>query len=95
MKGKPLTADVFEELMRDAGAEGVSRDGLDEMDQVMNTYALYISRYAYEIARHAGRSTIEDDDIRLAAMNVNLGGGFLPGVQLPQLSKGEAGEPVQ
>ena len=92
MKQTEFTPEAFEELVRDAGAEGISADGMATMNEVMHTYALYISRYAYEIARHKGRSTIADEDIRLAAMNVNLGGGFLPGVQM---GHGAAGEPVK
>ena len=92
MKHTELTPELFEQLIRDAGAEGISADGMAEMNQVMHTYALYVSRYAFEIARHKGRSTIADDDIRLAAMNVNLGGGFMPGVQM---GLGAASEPVK
>ncbi len=79
MKGNELTREQFAELLRTAGAEDVSPDATDEMMDVVSNYALYISRYAFQVATHSGRRNVEATDVKLAAMNVTLGAGRLAG----------------
>lgn len=50
-----------------AGAKRVSADAMDAFSDVLQELAEKISRDAAEIAKHTGRKTIHDADIKLAA----------------------------
>ncbi|MBI2541403.1 NFYB/HAP3 family transcription factor subunit [Candidatus Woesearchaeota archaeon] len=52
-----------------AGAKRVAQDGVDAFTEVLTEIALKISKKAAEISRHAGRKTVHEGDIRLAAKN--------------------------
>ncbi len=56
-----------EKLVRDAGAQRVSADAVERMNEVVSEYGMKIARYAVEIARHSGRKTVKENDIKLAA----------------------------
>jgi len=50
-----------------AGAKRVAADAMDAMSESLQEYALEVSKKASEIAKHSGRKTIQDIDIKLAA----------------------------
>lgn len=56
----------FERLMKKAGAKRVSEDAMDEMAKVLEEKMTEISREAALLAKHAGRKTILDEDVRIA-----------------------------
>lgn len=56
-----------EKLIRNAGAQRVSADAIDRLNEVLTDYGTNVAKYAVEIARHSGRKTIKESDIRLAA----------------------------
>jgi histone H3/H4 len=56
-----------EKLIRNAGAFRVSADAIDRLNEVLTTYAMDMAKYAVEIARHSGRKTVKENDIKLAA----------------------------
>jgi histone H3/H4 len=56
-----------EKLIRAAGAGRVSADAINRLNEVLTDYATNIAKYAVEIARHSGRKTIKENDIKLAA----------------------------
>lgn len=53
--------------MREAGASRVSDEAKAFLAQVLEEYALKISEEAKSFAEHAGRKTITEKDIKLAA----------------------------
>ncbi len=55
-----------EEVIRKAGAERVSKDVAKELALVLEERAVEISAKAVKLAKHAGRKTITEEDIRLA-----------------------------
>ena len=59
-------APVARLLMR-AGAKRVSADAVDAFAEVIQNLAEEISRQAARIAKHSGRKTIKEGDIKLAA----------------------------
>ena len=59
-------ASVARILMK-AGAKRVSADAVDEFTEKLTDIALKISKMAAEISRHAGRKTIHESDVKLAA----------------------------
>ncbi|MBI4143418.1 NFYB/HAP3 family transcription factor subunit [Candidatus Woesearchaeota archaeon] len=61
-------ASVARILVR-AGAKRVSQDGADAFADVLTDIALKISKKAAEISKHAGRKTIHEGDVKLAAKN--------------------------
>ena len=69
MKRKTSTipkASVARILVR-AGAKRVSADGVDAFTEVLTDIAVKISTKAAEISKHAGRKTVHEGDVRLAA----------------------------
>ncbi len=60
-----------EKLLKMAGAERVSADAIAYLNELLVNYGLEISKYAIEIAKHAGRKTVQGGDIKLAAENMS------------------------
>ena len=59
-------ASVARILMK-AGAKRVSADAVDAFTEVLTDIAVKISSRAAEISKHAGRKTVHEGDVRLAA----------------------------
>ena len=59
-------ASVARILMK-AGAKRVSQDSVDAFTDVLTDIALRISSRASQIAKHTGRKTVHEGDIKLAA----------------------------
>ena len=59
-------ASVARILMK-AGAKRVSADGVDAFTDVLTDIAIKISKKASDIAKHAGRKTVHEGDVKLAA----------------------------
>ena len=59
-------ASVARILMK-AGAKRVSADAVDAFTDVLTDIAVKISSKASQIAKHAGRKTVHEGDVRLAA----------------------------
>lgn len=60
----PLAA--MEKILKQCGAERVSEKAKQEMKNVIEEIAEGIADRAIQLAKHAGRSTIKDRDIKLA-----------------------------
>lgn len=56
-----------EQLIRNAGAHRVSADAIDRMNELLTNYGMEVAKYAVEIARHGGRKTVKDEDVKLAS----------------------------
>ena len=54
-------------ILMKAGAKRVSADAVDAFTEVMQGIAEKIGTQAARISKHAGRKTIHEDDIKLAA----------------------------
>ena len=59
-----------ERIIRDMGAFRVSADAITSLNEAIAQRGMAISKYAVEIASHAGRKTIKESDIRLAETKV-------------------------
>lgn len=62
---KQLPLAPLERLLRDAGAKRVSKGALKEFSAVISDYAFDLSAEAAVLARHAGRKTIIDEDVKM------------------------------
>ena len=56
-----------ERLIRDAGAQRVSADAVEKMNEILTEFGRKIAKYAVEIARHGGRKTVKEGDVILAS----------------------------
>ncbi|MFX0060670.1 MAG: histone [Promethearchaeota archaeon] len=56
-----------EKLIRNAGAQRVSAEAIETMNEIVTNYGKNLAKYAVEIARHSGRKTVKESDIRLAS----------------------------
>ena len=56
-------------ILMKAGAKRVSADAAETFAEVLTEIAVKISTRAAEISRHAGRKTVHEGDIKLAAKN--------------------------
>lgn len=60
----------FERILKKAGAKRVSHDALEEFSKVMDERLYRIAKEAAALAKHAGRKTIIEEDIRLARRKI-------------------------
>lgn len=63
---KDIPLAPLERLLRKAGAKRVSKSALKEFAVVLADYAHDLSAEALALAKHAGRKTIVDSDVRMA-----------------------------
>lgn len=53
-------------IMKNAGAQRISGDAVDELLSAMESYGTNIASKANALAHHAGRKTVKASDIKLA-----------------------------
>lgn len=61
----PIAA--VDRIIRKAGAQRVSESAAEELAEILEEKGVEIGSEAAELAEHAGRKTVRDEDIRLAA----------------------------
>ena len=61
----PLAA--MEKILKNNGAARVSASAKKELKDVLEKEAKKIAEKAFQIAEHAGRTTIKEEDVKLAA----------------------------
>ncbi len=57
----------IEKLIRKAGAHRVSAGAITRLNEILTDYGKNLAKYSVEIARHSGRKTVKENDIKLAA----------------------------
>lgn len=67
MADKVLSLSSMEKIMRAAGAPRVSEDSKEALRVALEEIGLRISKEASDLSRHAKRTTLRAEDIRLAA----------------------------
>ncbi len=58
---------IAERILKNAGAQRVSEEAKIAFSDVLRSIAEDISTHAAAISKHAGRKTVQDEDIKLAA----------------------------
>ena len=56
-----------EKLIKNAGAHRVAADAIKRLNEILTNRGTEIAKYAIELARHNGRKTVKENDIKLAA----------------------------
>lgn len=62
-----LPVAAVDRIIRKAGARRVSESAARELAEVLEERGMEIASEASELAEHAGRKTVRDTDVRLAA----------------------------
>ena len=62
----------IDRIIRKAGATRVSKSAIIVLQQQLEEYGVYLSKLAVEIASHAGKKTVEGEDITLAIRKQKL-----------------------
>ena len=57
-------------ILLDNGASRVSKNAMNYFGEVLEEYALDISRKAVMISKHSGRKTVKAKDLRLAQKSI-------------------------
>lgn len=61
-----LSIAAMEKILRKAGSERVSKRAAIELSKTLEEIGIEMGRDATELAKHAARKTVVDEDIRLA-----------------------------
>ncbi len=61
-----LPAAPFERILKRAGAKRVSQSAMEEFAKVMEEKMFKIAQESAAMAKHAGRKTIIEEDVRMA-----------------------------
>lgn len=69
-KRKTLSQNAMDRLIRESGALRVSDSAKEALANVLEEKALEISQEAKKFAEHAGRKTVTEKDIKLAAKSI-------------------------
>jgi DNA-binding protein len=69
---KVLTIAPLERILKKAGAKRVSREAAEEFGNVLEDYIIRLSTEANLLARHAGRKTITEEDVKIARKKFGL-----------------------
>ena len=56
-----------EKVIRRAGAQRVSADAIAALNEILTDHGKTLAKYAVELARHSGRKTVKENDIKLAS----------------------------
>jgi histone H3/H4 len=62
----------FERILKKAGAKRVSYGAMAEFAKVMEERLMLIASEAVTLAKHAGRKTVIDEDVRAARRRLQL-----------------------
>lgn len=65
-----LPAAPFERILKKLGAKRVSQEACEEFARVMEEKMLRIAEEAVALAKHAGRKTILEEDVRMARRKI-------------------------
>lgn len=62
-----MSVHAFEKIARKAGIRRISKDGVEELRDIMNEYGMDIAIKAVQIANHRNCRTVQKKDIEFAA----------------------------
>ena len=65
-----ISLSIFERILKKAGATRVSRGAMEEFAKVMEEKLVLVAAEASALAKHAGRKTITEEDIRAAQKKI-------------------------
>ncbi|MHA1226389.1 MAG: histone family protein [Candidatus Hodarchaeales archaeon] len=60
----------IDRIIRKGGAKRVSKSAIKVLSSELEDYGVEISKIAWEMAKYAGKKTVEDKDIQLALMKI-------------------------
>ncbi len=63
---KALTLAPLERILKNAGAQRVSKEALEEFANILEDHVTKLCVEANVLAKHAGRKTITEDDVKMA-----------------------------
>jgi DNA-binding protein len=67
MAKKLLSLAAMENILKKAGASRVSEDAKKALKEVVEEYGAQIAENSVKFAKHSGRKTVKDTDVKLAS----------------------------
>ncbi|MEM7813688.1 MAG: NFYB/HAP3 family transcription factor subunit [Candidatus Aenigmatarchaeota archaeon] len=77
----------FERIAKRAGARRMSREGIEELREIIEEEATSIAEQAVRVALHAGRKTVTSEDVTFVIENlarIKVSSSLPPKVSQPQ-----------
>ena len=67
MKTSELGLSAMNRILKKAGAERVTQESANELRRIVEDIANELAKNSIEMAKHAGRSTIRAEDVKLGS----------------------------
>ena len=67
MKSSEFGLSAMYRILKKSGAQRVSEESADELRRIVEEVAVTIAKSAVEMANHASRKTVKDEDVKLAS----------------------------
>lgn len=62
-----MSRHAYEKIAKKTGIRRMSKDGVEELMDIVNDYGFEIARKAVQVSMHSGKRTVQKRDVEFAA----------------------------